>query len=48
MAYIIGFLGISGIAVAAFVAGWIVGPRVITPLVQGLLAKVSNAVQSGK
>ncbi len=45
MAYIVGLIGIAGTVAAAFIAGWVVGPRVITPLVQKLLAKASDAVQ---
>ncbi len=48
MGYVIAALGVTGTVIAAFIAGWIVGPRIITPLVQKLLAKASNAVQSAK
>lgn len=48
MGYVIGFLGITGTVIAAFIAGWVVGPRILTPLAQKLLARVSNAVQSSK
>ena len=40
MTYVYEFLAANVIAIGCFIAGWIVGPRVITPLVTPLLAKI--------
>ena len=40
MSYVIEFLGVTGAMCASFVAGWIVGPRVVTPLVMKVLEKI--------
>ena len=40
MKYVYEFLGVNLFGVVCFIGGWIVGPRVISPIVSKLLAKI--------
>ncbi len=45
MRMLIEFVGANLIAIGAFVAGWIVGPRVLQPLFSNVGGSISNFIQ---